>query len=462
MQNNSKSFVTLGLSSGGSLFFSVLRTKVVATYMGPAGTGIFALLNSIVQYSGVVANVGQENILTRQVSKARSQSETYKVLLIYSAVSLNLCLTLCIAIFLFFSKSQIEQVFSGQIEDFDLVIAIISGGMLSVSMSLLGVLSGEKKFKAIAVIQLTNSLISFISMYFLVHYNVEDSIILALLATYASNALVSVFVVSNVIRFKRKYFKLFSTSIKLSRRGIPLVMAAVATLTTHLVIRMDILEKLGVQQLGIQQAAFILSATYLTVIFSSLSKIYYPNLVQNINLPEKFSETIQANLIFCSKLALPFLTIFFVFSLEIVSVLYSPEFKDSSVLLQMYVFADAIKVLSWTLGFVILAHGNFKLHLVFELFINTVFIGAYFLFFNTYGIVSAPLSIIVGNFVYVVTIYLTLKYFYRVKIKLIWARYLMLFFAFVLVSHLFNSPPILNYAFVTFSLILASRAMFKR
>ena len=65
-----KSTSLIGISSVASIFFSIVRMKVLAVLLGPGGVGLFGLYSLIADFATSLAGMGAQSSGVRQVAAA--------------------------------------------------------------------------------------------------------------------------------------------------------------------------------------------------------------------------------------------------------------------------------------------------------------------------------------------------------------------------------------------------------
>ena len=69
----------IGGASVVNILISLLRTKVVAVVLGPAGVGFIGLLVTLMATASTVASLGFGNVGTRQIAEAVGEDDTAAV-----------------------------------------------------------------------------------------------------------------------------------------------------------------------------------------------------------------------------------------------------------------------------------------------------------------------------------------------------------------------------------------------
>ena len=88
------------------------------------------------------------------------------------------------------------------------------------------------------------------------------------------------------------------------------------------------------------------------------------------------------------------------FAPYVVSLLYSSEFVESVNILRWQVLGDLFKVISWPLGYIVLAQGRAKVFFFTEISWNLLYGGLVYIGLDGYGLVSTGISFLVAYVFY--------------------------------------------------------------
>jgi PST family polysaccharide transporter len=144
------------------------------------------------------------------------------------------------------------------------------------------------------------------------------------------------------------------------RLGFAFMVAGLATTVGQLAIRTLLQRKLGIDALGQFQAAWMISMVYVGFVLGAMGTDYYPRLTAVIKDPGEVNRLVNEQTEIALLLAAPVLIAMLALSPWVVRVLYSSDFGDAAEILRWQVLGDILKVLSWPLGFVLLASGRGK------------------------------------------------------------------------------------------------------
>jgi antigen flippase len=146
-----------------------------------------------------------------------------------------------------------------------------------------------------------------------------------------------------------------------------LMASAVAFFTRVMVIR-----QMGLDAAGLYQAAFAVSGVYVGFILGAMGADYYPRLTavsaNNEEVNRLVNEQTEASLL----LGVPGILGTLTFAPWVIHLLYSAQFDPAVDLLRWQVLGVLGRVISWPIGFVILAKGRGKVFFYTELIANSL------------------------------------------------------------------------------------------
>jgi PST family polysaccharide transporter len=127
-----------------------------------------------------------------------------------------------------------------------------------------------------------------------------------------------------------------------------------------------ITQEINVQAVGIYSAAFALSGMFVNFVLNAMGADYYPRLTAAADDHAKVNRLVNEQTEIGLLLALPGLLATMVLAPWIVQIFYTKEFLPAVELIQWFILGCLGRVISWPLGFVMLALGKGKWFLTTE------------------------------------------------------------------------------------------------
>lgn len=144
--------------------------------------------------------------------------------------------------------------------------------------------------------------------------------------------------------------------------GKPMIQLGAATMLSGLVfmlsiwlVRLEVQEVFGVEGVGQFQAGWGVTTIYLQLVFQAMSRDYYPRLSALSDQPEGMITLVNEQIHLSLLIATPLIIAAIILAPFIVQILYSSAFKAAVPQMQWLAMGTLLKVLSWPLGYIILA-----------------------------------------------------------------------------------------------------------
>ena len=132
---------------------------------------------------------------------------------------------------------------------------------------------------------------------------------------------------------------------------------------------------------------------------SSISLYYLPKLVE-ANTGQEMLKVILWGVKFLFAVAFPAILLIFLFGSDVISLLYTTKFLEAIFLLKWELLGTLLKLLSFTVSFIMVAKKLTKVFVLSELISGLVFFGLSVLLVEIYGVVGASIAFAGTYFLY--------------------------------------------------------------
>lgn len=344
------------------IVISVLRSKVLAIFLGPVGVGVLGLLNSTIDFIYGLTNLGLNTSAVREISIANKESNQTRLSYIVAVFKKLVWITgiLGFAICLFLSPFWSQTSFNNF--DYTLAYAILSLAVLSrlLSEGQNTLLQGTHNLRLMAKSNVWGNTFGLLLVVPIYSFWGISGIAPALLLTYVVNLLVSWYY-SNKVKIQ-KIFVPLKESLREGRSMVKLgaLVALSGLLSTGVsyLIRIYIGNEGGLSDVGLFTAGFAIVNTYVGMVFTAMATEYFPRLSSISNDSKAFNLALNQQMQICILLIAPLICAFLVFSKVAVIILYSNEFLGIEKMILFAIFAIVFKAPSWCCSYAILAKGD--------------------------------------------------------------------------------------------------------
>lgn len=261
---------------------------------------------------------------------------------------------------------------------------------------------GLKSYKIIVQSTLISALLTLGISIALIYYANNIGLILSVFVPSAILLLTYCFHIHNSWHFGRvlfdKPFRLFVFKPVLSFTAMSAV-AAVVFPTVLITIRTLLVKHSGVELASYWEGYSRLSLFMSGLAISSISLYYLPKLVE-ANTGQEMLKVILWGVKFLFAVAFPAILLIFLFGSDVISLLYTTKFLEAIFLLKWELLGTLLKLLSFTVSFIMVAKKLTKVFVLSELISGLVFFGLSVLLVEIYGVVGASIAFAGTYFLY--------------------------------------------------------------
>lgn len=354
----------MGLFSGTQVFgilCSVIRTKIVAVWVGQAGIGLLAILSVAVEFLSSVGQMALRTTSVRLVSLADGKSDILEKCRLISHTAgrcavgavigcMLLSPLLSLVTFGDYSRTATFAVLSVVLFLNTLVAA--RQGMLQ-GLGRLRDLAGGSVMAAVFSLIVTVPLIYFLRINGIVPVILTCSVVTA--AMFILPRAMSIPMLPAGCISRSGYS---AAGRRLLRFGLWLTVAGSITWLCEYIFMAWLRGHDGEEMVGLYQAGHTLTVKYVGIVFTAMAMEYYPRVTSASANPVRMSVFASHELGLVLKIATPVAILFMLTVPWVVTVLYSSDFLPVTGFVRMAVPATMLRAASWCLGFVILARGE--------------------------------------------------------------------------------------------------------
>lgn len=404
-----KSSSIIGGSTIINALLGLVRTKVIAILIGPAGVGLLSTYQSITQLATTLASFGIQTSGVREIAKsvgdkdwealARTSQTVRRFCVLAGTAGLLLMLLLAplLSQLTFGDASHIRSLSA-------LAVIILLNNVFAAQIALV---HGTRRIAELAKISIFGS-VAGTTISAAIYYALGiNGIVPALILISLANLLVAYWFAAkiNCPQIRTSWSETSASIKRLIPFGAAMVVNGLATDGVAYCNRLMIMNKFGVEGVGIYAAAFALSGLFVQFVLQAMSADFYPRLTaasaDDTQMVKLINEQTEIGLL----LAFPGLLGTLIFAPFAIQVFYSPEFGPASKLLQWFVVGCYGRVVSWPLGFSVLAKGQSKLFASIELLSNLLHLALVALLIQIAGLNGVAIAFAILYVIYTLGVY---------------------------------------------------------
>jgi PST family polysaccharide transporter len=354
-----KSSVMVGGSSLVNVAIGMVRTKVMALLLGPAGFGLFGVYNSIATLGQNLAGMGVNSSGVRQIAEAAGSGDQRRIAETSQVLRrLSFVLGLLGALLMVVLARPVALLTFGN-SGHTAAIAGLGGVVLlmSISAGQSARIQGMRRIVELAKVSIASALGGTLLSIPLVYFLRERGIIPALIAV-AATALAASWWYSrqipvNSITVSRGEMRLESAA--LLKLGFAFMSSGLMTMGVAYVVRITVLRKVGMEATGLYQSAWTLGGLYVAFILQAMAADFYPRLTVCIRDHEVANRLVNEQMEIGLLLAGPGVLATLTFAPLAIALFYSSRFLPAVEILRWICLGTLLQVVSWPMGYIIVA-----------------------------------------------------------------------------------------------------------
>lgn len=373
-----KASALIGGSSMITVLIGIVRTKAMSILLGPAGFGLMGLYTSIIELTQSIAGMGVNNSGVRQIAEAvasgkqRTIAKTTRVLSQTSVV-----LGMLGTGFLFSFSTPLSE-FTFENERYSHGIAILA---LAVFFNLIAagqnaLLQGMRRISELAKIAVIGSLggtlLAIPSVYFLGEKGVALSLVFMAASAFCTSMWYRRKIsLENPTMTASEFRKQQGDLLKL---GFAFMISGLMMSGTAYVVRMLVVRHVGFDAAGLYQSAWTLGGLYVGFVLQALGTDFYPRLTAVANDNDECNRIVNEQAHVSLLLAGPGVIATLTLTPLVITLFYTSEFQGAVEVLRWLCLGMALRVVSWPLGYIIVAKGEQKIMIFAELAWTVVYL----------------------------------------------------------------------------------------
>ena len=408
-----KASAIVGSGSLVSIGTGIIRNKIFALILGPYGIGLYGLMQSVMSVVSNICGIGLSSSGVRQIALAKSESDD--VLMSRSRDIMrgaSAVLGLIGALFLYAFRYKLSVIVFGN-QDYAHDVAILGVGVwaVTVSGSQTAIVNGLRKISDLTRITIIKAVVSMMVSIAAIWMWRFDGIAFSVMMVPCIGLLSSWWYSRKIVMIRVDISFQASVGIlrSLFRMGVVFMLSSAMMIGTQLLVRIIITRKLGIDATGQFQAAWSISMTYLGFVLGAMGTDYYPRLTAITNDQAAINKIVNEQTEVALLLAGPVVLVMLTLTSQAITVLYSGKFVEAISVLRWQVLGDLFKVISWTIGFILLAKGQGRLFLVSELSWNVVYLSFIWIGLSKYGVVAAGMAFLIAYIMYFLIVWLVVS-----------------------------------------------------
>lgn len=400
-----------------NILISILKSKLIAVLLGPAGMGITGLFNSTLELINNFVNFGLSTSAVKEVAAANSHEDDIKVSNVIISVKRIVFLTGLLGALLVFIFSKKLSLLTFNSLDYTNSFRWISISVLftQVTSGNLVVLQGLRKIQFLATANMIGAVLGLIfstAFYYLLGV---EGIVYSIIITSVTTLSLSWFYARKVKIIKEGFSNtlFISQSHEMLKMGGLLSVSGLLTLGTYHIIRIYLSKAGGIEEVGFYNAGFAIINSYVGIVFTAMGTDYFPRLSAIAHDNKLARLTINQQAEITVLILAPILTVLLSIMKWAIVLLYSSKFAVLDGMLQWVVLGMFFKAAMWPIGFIFLAKSDAKVFFISEVLSNSYLLAFSYFGYKLFGLEGLGISFLLTYMLSLMQVFLIARFRYQ-------------------------------------------------
>lgn len=371
-----------------SIIINLIKSKVIAVFLGTEGMGIYSLLQNPVNLVSQISGLGLNSSGIRDVAQHADDkiefSKTVKTVQSWSRVT-----GLVGTIILFLMAPIISQwTFGNSAYSLDFRFLSLSVFLLAIGYENEIILKGKRRIVSVGkagVFSAACSLLISVPLYYFFEVN---GIVAVLVIT---NLLVFLFnhhfaKKEEVLPVKLSGREIFDRGKTMAALGSMMVLSTVIQTLTMYLVNLFIRIHGNISDVGLFQAGMQITNISIDLVFTAMAGDFYPRLAAICKDKEQANVLVNQQAEVASLICTPILIGMLTFCPVLIQIFLSSEFLPVQYLIHWLLLAASFRASTWTIHYVVLAHGDTKAYFYLVVFTNSLLLCFYPLGYWLWGL----------------------------------------------------------------------------
>ena len=403
-----------------SIGCGVIRTKLVALWLGTIGVGVFGLFNIALDSITTLTQLGIRQSPVRNIAAAKDESALCRVV---AAVKRWAWLLGIIGAFLTLIFSQQLSQLTFGCEKYTIGFIILSGAVMmsAVTNGQLAIMQGMDKLNRLAKATVWGTIGGLAVSVPLYYYLGEDGIVWSILAYFACQALAVYFLRVKKIEVGRTMPMLSNATLLAEGRefitlGIYMTLSVFIAMAVNYIFMAYLNHEAGIDFVGKYQAGYTIVNKYLGLLFTAIGLEFFPRISKVQSSVRRVSIFVGHEVFVAVLVILPGATLMMTLDDVIIRLLYSSEFDATAGYVSAALIGTVFRAVSWCMAYTLLARGDGRIYLLTESLSGVAFLLLSYWGYHWGGLYGLGLAYSAWYAIY--TLIVGIVYFSRYKMSL--------------------------------------------
>lgn len=399
-----------------NIIINIVRSKYIATLLGPSGMGVMGLFTSAITIISSLTNFGLGVSAIKDISLAHSSDNNEQISKVVTVFKRLVIFTGLLGTIIFFIISPWLSSITFGSSNYTLAFYWISFTLIinQLTTAQMVILQGMQKIHYLAQANLFGSLAALIiniPLYYIFRINgiaigiISSSIIALIISWLYSNKIA-------IPKINISAKDVFIEGKSMLKMGFIISLNSILSVGFAYILRIYITRFGGLEQVGLFNAGFAIINTYVGLVFAAMATDYYPRLCaiahNNVLCKETINQQADVGILIIS----PIIVFFIIFIYYIINILYSNQFIKINGMLYWSAIGMFFKTVSWSISYLLLAKASSKIFIINELAAHIYIMIFNLIGYYLMGLTGLGISFAFAYFIYMLQVYIFSKRYY--------------------------------------------------
>jgi PST family polysaccharide transporter len=178
----------------------------------------------------------------------------------------------------------------------------------------------------------------------------------------------------------------------LLKLGLAFMATSLMTMGSAYLVRIIILRQVGLEGAGLYQAAWTLGGLYVGFILQAMGADFYPRLTASANDDTTCNRLVNEQALIGLLLGGPGVLATLTFAPLVITIFYTAKFHTAVEILRWFCLGTILQVLSWPMGFIVLARGRQNIFFLSDLAWTVVYVTLAWVCVRRFGLTGAGIA----------------------------------------------------------------------
>lgn len=401
------------------ILISVIKSKIIAVLLGPAGMGMIGLYQSAVQLIQSLSAMGLSSSAVRDVSEANGTGDKDRINNVVSVLRRLVWFTGILGMIIVIALSPILSQTTFGSKDYTIPFIFLALTLLldQLSAGQRVVLQGMRRLKHLAKASAygaTMTLVVAVPIYYLFG---TDGIVPTLVLTSLITLLFTWFYARKIeiVKVEKSLAQTFREGSVMLKMGWAMSLSSILAYLSAYLFRGYVRSLDGTEAVGLYTAGFTILTAYVGMVFTAIGTDFYPRLAAVNKDTQKSNEVVNQQGEIASLIMGPILLICIFFMPIVVRLLYSKEFLGANDFILFAVPGMMFKMGSWLVAYQFIAKADMKLFIINEV-VTTLYAFVFKIVgYRYFGLTGVGVAFTISLFIYMMQVVIFTKHYYKFK-----------------------------------------------